>query len=60
MSATGSSGASMSGNDGAEEALASNETAANWMRDNVLEYVKGMPEVMAGNVIIAEGEGAPE
>ena len=50
----------MSGNDGAEEALASNETAANWMRDNVLEYVKGMPEVMAGNVIIAEGEGAPE
>jgi hypothetical protein len=40
--------------DGADEALASNETAAEWMRDNVLQYVKGVPEVMAGNVLIAE------
>ena len=40
--------------DSAAEALASNETAANWMRDNVLEFVKGMPEVMAGNVLVAE------
>jgi hypothetical protein len=40
--------------DRADEALASNEIAAEWMRDNVLQYVKGMPEVMAGNVIIAE------
>ena len=41
--------------DSADEALASNETAADWIRDNVLEFVKGMPEVMAGNVLIAEG-----
>ena len=40
--------------DSADEALASNETAANWMRDNVLEFVKGMPEVMAGNVLVAD------
>jgi len=46
--------------DSADEALASNEIAANWMRDNVLEYVKGMPEVMAGNVLVAEGKDAPE
>jgi hypothetical protein len=42
--------------DSAEEALASNDIAAEWMRDNVLEFVKGMPEVMAGNVIIAESK----
>ena len=42
--------------DSADEALASNEIAANWMRDNVLEHVKGMPEVMAGNVLVAEGK----
>ena len=41
--------------DSADEALASNEIAADWMRDNVLEFVKGMPEVMAGNVLVAEG-----
>ena len=46
--------------DSADEALASNEIAANWMRDNVLEFVKGMPEVMAGNVLVAEGNGGPE
>ena len=40
----------------ADEALASNETAAEWMRDNVMEFVKGMPEVMAGDVIIAESK----
>jgi heme-degrading monooxygenase HmoA len=40
--------------DSADEALASNETAANWMRDNVLEFTKGMPDVMAGNVLVAE------
>jgi len=39
--------------DSADEALASNEIAATWMRDNVLEFVKGMPEVMAGNVLVA-------
>jgi hypothetical protein len=30
------------------------------MRDNVLEYVKGMPEVMAGNVLVAGDKGDPE
>ena len=39
--------------DSADEALASNEIAATWMRENVLEFVKGMPEVMAGNVLVA-------
>jgi heme-degrading monooxygenase HmoA len=39
--------------DSADEALASNEIAATWMRKNVLEFVKGMPEVMAGNVLVA-------
>ena len=29
------------------------------MRDNVLEFVKGMPEVMAGNVLVAEGRTEP-
>ena len=38
----------------ADQAFASNETAAEWMRDNVMEFVKGMPEVMAGDVIVAE------
>jgi heme-degrading monooxygenase HmoA len=40
--------------DSADEAFASNETAADWMRDNVLEFTKGMPEVMAGNVLVAD------
>ena len=40
--------------EGADEAFASNETAAEWMRDNVMEFVRGVPEVMAGNVLIAE------
>lgn len=40
--------------DSADEAFASNEKAANWARNNVLEFTKGMPEVMAGNVLIAE------
>ena len=42
--------------DSADEALASNEIAATWMRENVLEFVKGMPEVMAGNVLVAAGK----
>ena len=29
------------------------------MRDNVLEFVKGMPEVVAGNVLVAEAKAAP-
>lgn len=40
--------------DSADEALASNEKAANWVRHNVLEFTKGMPEVMVGNALVAE------
>jgi heme-degrading monooxygenase HmoA len=40
--------------DSADEAIASNETAAEWVRNNVLEFTKGMPEVMIGNALIAE------
>jgi hypothetical protein len=46
--------------DSADEALASNEIAANWMRDNVIEFVKGMPEVTAGNVLVAESRAQHE
>jgi hypothetical protein len=42
--------------DSAHEALASNEIAAQWIRDNVLEFVKGMPEVMAGDVLVVAGK----
>jgi hypothetical protein len=40
--------------DSADEAFASNEKAADWVRDNVLEFTKGMPEVMVGHTLIAE------
>ena len=40
--------------DSADEALASNEKAADWVRNNVLEFTRGMPEVMVGDVLIAE------
>jgi heme-degrading monooxygenase HmoA len=40
--------------DSADEALASNETAAEWVRDNVMEFTKGLPEVMVGDVLITE------
>jgi hypothetical protein len=40
--------------DSADEALASNEKAADWVRHNVLEFTKGMPEVMVGLVLVAE------
>jgi hypothetical protein len=40
--------------DSADEAFASNEKAADWVRNNVLEFTKGMPEVMTGNALIAE------
>ena len=42
--------------DSADEAFASNEKAADWVRDNVLEFTKGMPEVMVGNALIAEAK----
>jgi hypothetical protein len=38
----------------ADDALASNEHAADWVRNNVLEFTKGMPEVMVGTVLVAE------
>jgi heme-degrading monooxygenase HmoA len=40
--------------DSADEAFASNEKAANWVRNDVLEFTKGMPEVMVGDTLIAE------
>jgi heme-degrading monooxygenase HmoA len=40
--------------DGADEAFASNEKAANWVRKNVLEFTKGLPDVMVGNALIIE------
>jgi hypothetical protein len=39
--------------DSADGAFA-NEKAADWVRNNVLEFTKGMPEVMIGNTLIAE------
>jgi Antibiotic biosynthesis monooxygenase len=44
--------------DSADEALASNEIAANWVRNHILEFTKGMPEVMAGAVLVADGQAA--
>jgi heme-degrading monooxygenase HmoA len=40
--------------DSADDALVSNETAAEWVRDNVLGSVKGLPEVMVGHVLVTE------
>jgi heme-degrading monooxygenase HmoA len=37
-----------------EEALASSEAAADWVRDNVLEFTKGLPEVIVGTALISE------
>jgi len=45
--------------DSAEAALASNVSAADWVRDNVLEFTRGMPEVMVGNALVAEVKGHP-
>ena len=42
--------------DSSDAAFASNETAANWVRHNVLEFTRGMPEVMVGNALVAEVE----
>ena len=40
--------------DSADEAFASNEKASDWVRKNVAEFTKGMPEVMVGEALIAE------
>jgi len=37
-----------------DAAFASNQQAADWVRNNVLEFTKGLPEVMVGNTLIAE------
>ncbi len=37
-----------------DQALLSNEAAANWVRNNVLEHTRGVPEVVAGDALIAE------
>ena len=46
--------------DGADAALASNVIAADWVRDNVLEFTRGMPEVMVGNALVAEVKERPD
>lgn len=38
--------------DSADEAFASNQAAADWVRNNVLEFTRGLPEVMVGNALI--------
>jgi heme-degrading monooxygenase HmoA len=40
--------------DSADEALASNEKAADWVRNNVMEFARGIPEIMVGDVLVAE------
>ena len=40
--------------DSADEALISNEKAADWVRNNVMEFARGLPEVMVGDVLVAE------
>jgi hypothetical protein len=35
-------------------AFAPNEKATNWGETNVLEFMRGMPEVMVGNALVAE------
>ncbi len=40
--------------DSADEAFLSNGKTAAWVRQNLLEFTKGMPEVMIGNALIAE------
>jgi heme-degrading monooxygenase HmoA len=40
--------------DSADEAFASNGKAADWVRNNVLEHTRGLPEIMIGNALISE------
>jgi heme-degrading monooxygenase HmoA len=40
--------------DSSDAAFASNAKAADWVRNNVLEFTRGMPEVMVGNALVAE------
>ncbi len=45
--------------DSADEALASNAIAADWVGDNVLEFTRDLPEVMAGHALVAEIKNSP-
>jgi heme-degrading monooxygenase HmoA len=40
--------------DSVDEAVASNVQAADWVRNNVLDLTRGMPEIMIGNALITE------
>jgi len=40
-----------------DQALESNERAADWVRNNVLEFVIGLPEVMGGDTMVSETRG---
>ena len=40
--------------DSADEALMSNEKAVDWVRNNVMEFARGMPEIMVGDVLVVE------
>ena len=40
--------------DSADEALVSNEKAVDWVRNNVMEFARGMPEIIVGDVLVAE------
>ena len=45
--------------DSADEALVSNEKAADWVRKSVMELARGMPEVMVGDVLVSEVKHQP-
>jgi hypothetical protein len=36
-----------------DEALMSNEKAADWVRNNVMEFARRIPEIMVGDVLVA-------
>ena len=40
--------------DSADEGLVSNERAADWVRNNVLKFTKGLPDVMVGKALVVE------
>jgi hypothetical protein len=40
--------------DSVDEAIESNVKSADWVRNNILEFTKGLPEVMIGSALISE------
>jgi heme-degrading monooxygenase HmoA len=40
--------------DSLDEAIESNARSADWVRNNVLEFIKGLPEVMIGSALVTE------